>query len=97
MGAPPGPLRPGVILRSRRRRGSRAEDWLDDDGVDIGRPVKIAVTLRVRGSAMTFDAMTGDRVALNRLGTWDVRQISIGQPVSPQRHRAPSPTRIHEH
>jgi N-methylhydantoinase B len=31
------------------------EDWLDDDGVDIGHRVKIAVTLRVRGSAMTFD------------------------------------------
>jgi N-methylhydantoinase B len=31
------------------------EDWLDDDGVSIGKPVKIAVTLRVRGSSMTFD------------------------------------------
>ncbi len=31
------------------------EDWLDDDGVDIGRRVKIAVTVRVRGSAITFD------------------------------------------
>ena len=36
------------------------EDWLDDDGVDIGRPVKIAVTLRVRGSAMTFDFTGSD-------------------------------------
>jgi N-methylhydantoinase B len=31
------------------------EDWLDDDGVDIGQRVKIAVTVRVRGSTMTFD------------------------------------------
>jgi N-methylhydantoinase B len=31
------------------------EDWLDDDGVDVGRRVRIAVTVRVRGSAMTFD------------------------------------------
>jgi N-methylhydantoinase B len=31
------------------------EDYLDDDGVDLGRRVKIAVTLRVRGSSMTFD------------------------------------------
>jgi N-methylhydantoinase B len=31
------------------------EDYLDDDGVDLGRRVKIAVTVRVRGSAMTFD------------------------------------------
>lgn len=31
------------------------EDWLDDDGVNIGHRVKIAVTLRVRGSSMTFD------------------------------------------
>src|SRR5262249_21780901 len=31
------------------------EDWLDDDGVSIGKPVKIAVTVRVRGSSMTFD------------------------------------------
>src|SRR4029434_1331744 len=28
------------------------EDWLDDDGVSIGQPVKIAVTLRGRGSAV---------------------------------------------
>jgi N-methylhydantoinase B len=33
----------------------RFEDWLDDDGVDVGRRVKIAVTLRVHGSSMTFD------------------------------------------
>ena len=33
----------------------RFEDWLDDDGVDVGRRVKIAVTVRVRGSAVTFD------------------------------------------
>jgi N-methylhydantoinase B len=31
------------------------EDHLDDDGVDIGRRVKIAVTVRVTGSSMTFD------------------------------------------
>jgi N-methylhydantoinase B len=31
------------------------EDYLDDDGVDIGRRVKIAVTVRVTGSSMTFD------------------------------------------
>jgi len=31
------------------------EDYLDDDGVNIGHRVKIAVTVRVRGSAMTFD------------------------------------------
>jgi N-methylhydantoinase B len=31
------------------------EDYLDDDGVDLGRRVKIAVTLRVKGSTMTFD------------------------------------------
>jgi len=36
------------------------EDWLDDDGVTIGRPVKIAVTLRVRGSSMTFDFTGSD-------------------------------------
>src|SRR5215470_11656512 len=36
------------------------EDWLDDDGVSIGQPVKIAVTLRVRGSAMTFDFTGSD-------------------------------------
>jgi N-methylhydantoinase B len=37
------------------------EDWLDDDGVRIGEPVKIAVTLRVRGSSMTFDFTGSDR------------------------------------
>jgi N-methylhydantoinase A/oxoprolinase/acetone carboxylase beta subunit/N-methylhydantoinase B/oxoprolinase/acetone carboxylase alpha subunit len=31
------------------------EDYLDDDGVDLGRRVKFAVTVRVRGSSMTFD------------------------------------------
>src|SRR5204862_496952 len=36
------------------------EDWLDDDGVRIGQPVKIAVTLRVRGTAMTFDFTGSD-------------------------------------
>jgi N-methylhydantoinase B len=33
----------------------RFEDYLDDDGVDVGRRVKIAVAVRVRGSAITFD------------------------------------------
>jgi N-methylhydantoinase B len=33
----------------------RFEDYLDDDGVDVGRRVKIAVTVRVHGSSMTFD------------------------------------------
>src|SRR5574342_61188 len=36
------------------------EDWLDDDGVSIGKPVRIAVTLRVRGGAMTFDFTGSD-------------------------------------
>jgi N-methylhydantoinase B len=31
------------------------EDWLDDDGVNVGQRVKIAVTVRVAGSRMTFD------------------------------------------
>ncbi|PWU20353.1 MAG: hypothetical protein C5B48_12605, partial [Candidatus Rokuibacteriota bacterium] len=33
----------------------RFEDYLDNDGVDLDRRVKIAVTVRVRGSSMTFD------------------------------------------
>jgi N-methylhydantoinase B len=33
----------------------RFEDHLDNDGVDLGRRVKIAVAIRVRGSSMTFD------------------------------------------
>jgi N-methylhydantoinase B len=33
----------------------RFQDYLDDDGVELGRRVKIAVTVRVRGSSMTFD------------------------------------------
>jgi N-methylhydantoinase B len=31
------------------------EDWLDNDGVDLDRRVRIAVTVRVKGSTMTFD------------------------------------------
>src|SRR5438876_6111434 len=37
------------------------EDYLDDDGVNVGRRVKIAVTVRVRGSSMTFDFTGSDR------------------------------------
>jgi len=33
----------------------RFEDWLDNDGVDLDRRVKIAVSVRVTGSGMTFD------------------------------------------
>ncbi len=33
----------------------RFEDYLDDDGVDLGQRVKIAVAVRVRGDSMTFD------------------------------------------
>ncbi len=33
----------------------RFEDYLDNDGVELDRRVKIAVTVRVRGSSMTFD------------------------------------------
>jgi len=36
------------------------EDRLDDDGVSVGQPVKIALTLRVRGSTMTFDFTGSD-------------------------------------
>src|SRR3989449_924353 len=36
------------------------EDYLDDDGVNVGRRVKIAVTVRVRGSSMTFDFTGSD-------------------------------------
>jgi len=35
-------------------------DHLDNDGVDLGRRVRIAVTVRVRGSAMTFDFTGSD-------------------------------------
>ena len=31
------------------------EDYMDDDGVDLGRRITIRVTLRVRGSSMLFD------------------------------------------
>jgi N-methylhydantoinase B len=31
------------------------EDYMDDDGVDLGRRITIKVTLRVRGSSMLFD------------------------------------------
>ena len=34
---------------------SSFEDYLDNDGVELDQRVKIAVTLRVRGSSMTFD------------------------------------------
>src|SRR5205814_9000135 len=37
------------------------KDHLDDDGVNVGRRVKIAVTVRVRGSSMTFDFTGSDR------------------------------------
>jgi N-methylhydantoinase B len=40
------------------------EDYLDDDGVELGRRVKIAVTVRVRGSGMTFD-FTGTDVQVS--------------------------------
>ncbi len=33
----------------------RFEDYLDDDGVDLGQRVTIAVAVRVRGDSMTFD------------------------------------------
>ena len=36
-------------------------DHLDDDGVAIGQRVRIAVTVRVRGSSMTFDFTGSDR------------------------------------
>ncbi len=33
----------------------RFQDYLDDDGVELGRRVRIAVTVRVQRSSMTFD------------------------------------------
>ena len=49
-----------TLTRARRSRRSPTasytfEDWLDNDGVDSIGPVKIQVTVRVRGSSMTFD------------------------------------------
>jgi N-methylhydantoinase B len=38
----------------------RFEDCLDNDGVELDRRVKIAVTVRVRGPAMTFDFTGSD-------------------------------------
>ena len=38
----------------------RFEDYLDNDGVELGRRVKIAVALKVQGSAMMFDFTGSD-------------------------------------
>lgn len=31
------------------------EDWIDDDGIDIGKPIRLFVTIRKRGDAIQFD------------------------------------------
>jgi N-methylhydantoinase B len=31
------------------------EDWIDDDGMDVGRPIRLFVTLRKQGGAITAD------------------------------------------
>lgn len=31
------------------------EDWIDDDGIDVGRPIRLFVTLRKRGGHMVVD------------------------------------------
>ena len=31
------------------------EDWIDDDGIDIGRPIRLFVTVRKKGEAVEFD------------------------------------------
>lgn len=31
------------------------EDWIDDDGVDVGKPIRLFVTLRKRGNHMVVD------------------------------------------
>ncbi len=31
------------------------EDWIDDDGIDIGKPIRLFVTVTKKGDEMTFD------------------------------------------
>lgn len=31
------------------------EDWIDDDGMDIGKPIRLFVTIRKKGEAVEFD------------------------------------------
>src|SRR5947208_12954342 len=31
------------------------EDWIDDDGVDVGKPIRLFVTLRKQGDRMVVD------------------------------------------
>ena len=40
-----------------------AEGYMDDDGVDLDRPVKFAVTITVSGDTVTFDLSDSDRQA----------------------------------
>jgi N-methylhydantoinase B len=40
-----------------------AEGFMDDDGVDLDRPVRFAVTVRVRGGEIEFDLSDSDRQA----------------------------------
>lgn len=37
------------------------EDWLDDDGIDLDRPYRIAATLRVQGDELYFDLEAADQ------------------------------------
>jgi N-methylhydantoinase B len=40
-----------------------AEGWMDDDGIDLGRPVKFAVTVTVADGTIAFDFSESDRQA----------------------------------
>ena len=31
------------------------EDWIDDDGIDVGKPIRLCVTLTKQGDSMTAD------------------------------------------
>ena len=33
----------------------RFEDWIDDDGIDVGKPIRLFVTVRKQGEEMSFD------------------------------------------
>lgn len=44
-----------AALRAMPQGTWRAEDWLDNDGIDLDRPLRIAVAVTVRDGAIHFD------------------------------------------
>ena len=69
------------------------EDWIDDDGIDVGKPIRLFVTMRKKGDSMVVDwTGTSPQVQGRHQQHAVLHQVGVLLPRSARCCRRASPT-----